>query len=272
MAYETVMYTKEAHIATLTLNRPDVLNALNDTMIEETLTVIDGINRDEDVRALIVTGAGRGFSAGADVEYLESSAKAMTQVPFTETGVGRHMRDKPTAFTISKALRQLGKPVIAAINGVTAGIAISIILACDIRIAADNARFAMAFVKRGLIPDGGASYSLPRLVGYGMACKLIFTGDVIDTQEAIRIGMIEEVVPPEDLMPHAQALGKCIAQNPPLAVRMAKRVLQTGADAQDFETQVNREVYIQNALFATDDFAEGVRSFLEKRPPQFTGG
>ena len=270
MPYERIIFEKGEGIATITLNRPDALNAWNEQMTEETIAAIREVSRDEDIRVLIVTGAGQAFSSGADVGRLEDTfLKGKT--PIVETGVGRWMLGKPAAITVALELRNLGKPVIAAVNGAAVGVGLSVALACDVRIASEDARFIAAWVKRGLVPDGGGSYLLPRLVGPGMAAKLIFTGDAIDAKEAARIGMADEVVSQRDLMKAAKELARRIAQNPPLALKMAKQTLYRGIDESDLESQIDYEIYLQYALFNTEDFKEGLKSFMEKRNPKFVG-
>jgi 2-(1,2-epoxy-1,2-dihydrophenyl)acetyl-CoA isomerase len=168
-------------------------------------------------------------------------------------------------------MRSMSKPVIAAINGPVAGAGFSLALGCDIRIASDKARFSMVFVKRGIVPDTGGSFTLPRVVGLPRACEIIFTGDAVEAIEAERIGLVNSVVPHTDLMKTAKALAERIAKNPPLAVAMAKADLYKGMEEKDIVKQMKREEKSQEKLIKTEDFMEAARAFIEKREPVFKG-
>jgi len=165
----------------------------------------------------------------------------------------------------------MDKPVIAAVNGVAAGAGFGVALACDIRIAAEEARFSLIFVRRGLIPDCGSTYNLPRVVGMSRACEMAFTGDLMDAREAERIGLVSRVVKAEALMKVTRELAQRIASGPRVAVQLAKRALYRGAIETDLATQSDYELYLQSMCFQTEDFKEGVTSFLEKREPKFKG-
>lgn len=269
MSYQTIIFQKEEKIAKLILNRPEVLNALTDQMVQEIKDAVDDVHKDENIRVLIITGTGRAFCTGADVSMMTGLSNE--PIPFVDTHIGRQMDKRSSMMTAPLPIWNMDKPVIAALNGVVAGMAVSVALACDIRIGTENTRFSMAFVKRGLGPDNGASYLLPRFVGPGMACKLTFTGDMIGADEAFRIGLIDELVPQDNLMNAANELAIKIAQNPPLTVRMAKRALYRGMTETDLETQMHYEGYVNDALIDTEDFKEGVNSFMEKRPGRFNG-
>ena len=269
MSYETLIIENEGGIATITLNRPQVMNAWNPQMAGEASEIIGDMDRDDEVKVVVLTGAGKAFSSGADVGRLRETAEG--KVPLLETTSGRVLTGQTSLLTAVENIRKLSKPVIAAIHGVAAGAGLSVALACDIRIAAEDSRFTMAFVKRGLIPDLGGTYLLPRLVGPGMAARLIFTGDVIDAKEAARIGMVDELVSPEEVLLKAKELARKIAQNPPLAVRMAKKALYKGMNETDLRSQMDYEIFIQGGLMCTEDFQEGVNSFFEKREPEFKG-
>ena len=261
MSFEATNYELENRVAILTLNCPEAMNSWNNQMREDALSLINEVKVDENIRVVILTGEGRAFSAGADIGRLSSFIEG--KIPFPGIGESTHL--------VVKELHKVDKPLIAAVNGADMGIGFSIALACDIRIASENARFGALFVKRGLIPDGGCCYSLPRIVGPGMAARLIFTGDVIDAQEAARIGLVCDVVPAAELMIKAKNLAHSIAENAPLALRMAKLSLEHGINATDFESQVNHEMYVQETLFRTEDFKEGIQSLLEKRESKFSG-
>lgn len=269
MSYQTIKINTREGVAVLTLNRPEVMNAWNPQMAEEASSAIQKMDSDDKVKVVVITGAGKAFSSGADVNRLRETASG--KVPFLETTAGTVMAGRTSLLTAVENIRKLSKPVIAAIHGVAAGAGLSVALACDIRLAAQDSRFTMAFVKRGLIPDLGGTYLLPRLVGPGMAAKLVFTGDVIDAPEAHRIGMVDELVAPSQVLSRARDLANRIAQNPPLAIRMAKKALYKGMNETDLRSQMDYEIFIQGGLMRTEDFHEGVTSFFEKREPNFKG-
>lgn len=269
MSYQTIIFEKETSVATLTLNRPEVLNAWNMQMAEEVSAAIENAESDDSIRVVVIKGAGRGFCSGADVGFMRELAEF--EDPFLDSVTGSTISGFSSMFSVTSALRNLSKPAIAAIHGVAAGAGLSLSLACDMRLAAEGTRFIMAFVRMGLIPDMGATYFLPRLVGPGMAAKLALTGDTIDAMEAGRIGMVDEVVPSADLTDRTRGLALRIAQNPTLAVTLTKQTLLRGMNQTDLESQVDYEMFIQNALRSTEDHKEAVASFLEKREPKFSG-
>lgn len=269
MLYETILVEKEKGISVLTLNRPEVMNAWNPQMAEETSNALEQMDCDDEVKTVILTGAGKAFSSGADVSRLRETADGT--LPFLQTTAGAVMAGRTSLLTAVEKIRQMGKPVIAAMHGVAAGAGLSVALACDIRIATKDSRFTMAFVKRGLIPDLGSTYLLPRLVAPGVAARLILTGEVIDAQEAARIGMVDELAAPNEALLQAKALAQKIALNPPLAIRMAKKALYRGMNEPDLRSQMEYEIFIQGGLMRTEDFREGVASFFEKREPEFKG-
>jgi 2-(1,2-epoxy-1,2-dihydrophenyl)acetyl-CoA isomerase len=185
--------------------------------------------------------------------------------------VGATMKGRRGVWDLTAAICNLPKPVIAAVNGVTAGAGFSVALACDIRIASDKARFSQIFVKRGLIPDSGATFFLPRIVGLAKACELVFTGDMIEAAEAERIGLVSRVVPHDELMNVTWELAERIASGPPITIQLSKMALHRGSIATSLEDQVDHENYVQQMCFATEDFIEGVKAFIEKREPIFKG-
>lgn len=259
MSYETIIFEKDQNVATITLNRPDKLNAWNGKMQEEMDKAINDVIGDNNIRALIIAGAGRGFCAGLDVSAMAELAKLGLK-----GGV-----EKSVAW-IAPQLRNMDKPVIAAVHGMCMGLGVTVALACDIRIASDDAKFSMAFIKRGVVPDTGTTYFLPRTVGTGNACELIFTGDPIDAKEAERIGLVNRVVPQDKLMTAAKDLATRIAQNPPISVRLAKAAIYKGLDA-DLLSQVQYEIVANRIAMTTEDHKEAIASFMEKRAPQFKG-
>lgn len=279
MEYRALLLEKEGHIGIVTLNRPEVGNALSDQMNEEIDTVLRELDRDHDIRAVIITGAGRHFCTGVDLTMFagpDRQSESHTEAPATasrpaEEGTKETAWGQGTVVGAVVMMRTMGKPVICAVNGPVAGAGLSLALAADIRIASDKARFSTVFVKRGLALDTGGSFTLPHTVGLPRACELAFTGDSIDAAEADRIGLVNRVVPHDELMTAAKALAKRIATNPPLAVSMTKASLYQGTAETNIIEQMNREMDIQGRLLLTEDFQEAATAFLEKREPRFKG-
>jgi len=259
-----LQYAVEDHIATVTLDRPEVKNALNRELYARLEEAFRDAHRDPDVRCVIVTGAGGAFCSGDDVRELMLAPRRDDDAP--------RVRDpKPRPTPAAMAVLECDKPVIAAVNGAAVGWGMDLTLFCDIRIASEQARFGELFIKRGLVSDIGGLWRLPQIVGPSRAAELLFTGDIIDAREAERIGLVSRVVPHGELMPAATALAAKIAANPPIAMRYMKQGLRTathGGDAIDVGAYVGSALAY---LFTTEDHREGALSFVEKRAPVFKG-
>ncbi len=274
MAYKALKLEREGAIAIITLNRPDAGNSFDFRLMEEVDAAVREVAADKKIRALILTGTGKYFSTGIDLGMF-TNAQAMVDKagPVDEiiTPDDDQTYGKGTVVAAVIRMRNMGKPAIAAINGPTVGAGLSLILGCDIRIASEKARFSMIFVKRGIAADTGGSFTLPRAVGLAKACEMIFTGDMIDAAEAERIGLVNKVVPHDELMKAAKELAARIAKNPPLAVAMAKADIYKAMAEKDIIKQMKREEKTQEVLINTEDFMEAATAFLEKREPVFKG-
>jgi len=267
MELKNIMYTKDEGIATITLNRPDKLNALDSPILIELMKAIDDAREDDAVKAMIMTGAGRGFCSGADLASPVSGSDPK------QPGINRPVRLEPfVSFGgVARRLHEFHKPIIAAVNGVSSGGGLSLALLADIRIVSDNASFIAVFVRRGLVADTGTTFLLPRIIGTANALKMMWTGEVVDAREAERIGLASAVVTPEALMPTARELAAKIAQGPSLAIELMKRMVYDGMEGNSFAQQAAYEGWAQEMCYLTDDFKEGVSAFLGKRKATFTG-
>jgi 2-(1,2-epoxy-1,2-dihydrophenyl)acetyl-CoA isomerase len=260
--YETVLFDNEGGVATITLNRPDAFNALNAKMAFELQDAFAEIARNSDIRAVILTGAGRAFCSGQDLRDHQSGVTD----PVREVREALMLRYGPLVL----AMRALPKPVVGAINGVAAGAGMSLALATDLRIAADNASFTQAFSKIGLVPDAGSNYFLPRLVGVARAMELALTSRRVSAEEAAQIGLVNRVVPADTLSTEAKTLAASLANGPALAIALTKRALLEGARSSLTEV-LSLEAELQGQCIVSEDFREGVQAFLEKREAHFAG-
>ena len=262
MLFKTLQLEIRSGLAILTLNRPEALNALNFEMGRELLTALRHLRESEAVRAILLTGAGRAFCAGGDIKEM---------VPAEGRKPGSFFEEPLKAFHDAiLAIREIPKPVVAAVNGHASGAGGNLALACDYRVAGEGARFNQAFVRLGLVPDCGGTFILPRLVGWGRASELILTGRVVQAREALQWGMVNEVVPDDQLMATAVAFAEKLASGPTAAYGRAKALLNRSLDA-TLESQVEAERRAQLELGGTSDFLEGLRAFVDKRPPKFEG-
>lgn len=258
-AFTTIRFEIADAIATITLDRPDALNAMTVVMKQELLSALWSVARDRSVRALVLTGAGRAFCAGQDLrERLEPDAAPLA--------VELRERYNP----IIRAMRSIDQPIVGAINGVAAGAGASLAFACDIRVAAEGASFLLAFGRIGLVPDSGATWLLPRLVGPAKAAELALLGDPFSVADAERFGLVARVVPAEALGETARELASRLASLAPRALALTKQALQRSWSV-GLDEALEDEAYRQGIAGATADHAEGITAFLEKRPPRFNG-
>jgi len=258
MPYESILFDVDDGIARLTFNRPERLNSFTTGMHAE---VRDALARlqPEAARVLVLTGAGRAFCAGQDLKERQAPDAAPLEVELRE-------RYNP----IIRAMRGLDQPIVGAINGVAAGAGASLAMACDIRIASDAASFALAFGRVGLVPDSGATWFLPRLVGATRAAELALLNDSVSAADAVRLGLVGRVVPAADLATEARAVADRLAAGAPRAIALTKRALNAAWE-HDLEAALEYEAQLQDLAGRTKDHAEGMAAFLEKRPPRFTG-
>lgn len=261
MSEKTVILQREGKICTLTLNRPDKLNALNGELRDDMLQALEEVRRDKEARVLVITGAGRSFSAGADMESVhlvqESALLADWGAKIYHDAI--------------LAIKNLDIPTISKINGDVYGGGTCIALVCDFKIASVDARFGFVFLRIGLCgADAGATYLLPRIVGFNKAMELLMLGQVIDAQEAARIGLIHKAVPAPELDKNVEDLAKRLASGPPIALKLTKRALWNSLD-RDILSELDFEGYAQGLCFQTEDNKEGVKALLEKRSPIFEG-
>jgi 2-(1,2-epoxy-1,2-dihydrophenyl)acetyl-CoA isomerase len=263
MPYKCLLYDVKERVATLTLNRPERLNALGDTLREDLYDAVSKCAADPDVGAIVITGAGKGFCSGGDVKSMSERGQSGDTPEALE-------RFTPIRDRVILAMRDCPKPIIAAVNGAAAGAGMNLALACDLRIASSTAKFTQAFVKRGLTPDWGGSYFLPRVVGVAKASELLFTGDLIDAARALELGIVNAVVAPEALMDEARTLAQRIAAGPPVAIALTKRAIHHNQDV-DLRAALEFETFIQGLARETEDYKEGVKAFMEKRAPNFRG-
>ena len=258
-----LQYDVAEHVVTVTLDRPEVKNALNRELYARLEEAFRQAHRDPEVRCVVLTGAGSAFCSGDDVREIMLGEKPAIAEPIV-----RDAKPRPTPAAM--AVLECDKPVIAAVNGAAVGWGMDLTLFCDIRIASERARFGELFIKRGLVSDIGGLWRLPQIVGPSRAAELLFTGDIIDAAEAERIGLVSRVVPHEELMPAALELARKIAGNPPIAMRYMKQGLRmsVAGDARDIGAYVMQSLAY---LFTTEDHREGALSFVEKREPVFKG-
>ena len=257
--YETILYQVDEHVATITLNRPDVHNAQNDTLRRELHDVFGALTTDDDIKVIVITGAGeRAFSAGADIRE------------FVATASPTQLRERRKRIEYRAMMDRCSQPIIAAINGFALGGGLELALACDIRITAENATLGLTEINLAIIPGGGGTQRLPRLIGRGKALEMILTGARIDAPTALRIGLVERVVPAAELAAAVEELARTIAAKAPVALRYAKEAVVKGLDL-PLADGLRLEGDLSTLLRTTEDRLEGARAFIEKRKPRWQG-
>ncbi len=261
---EELLVEQADHILTITLNRPDRLNAISGPMLNALSSTLQAANIDPDVRVVILTGAGRGFCSGLDLKDQTAGGDGAIQ-PGRR---GYQLFDLHNSPPI--VINRMDKPIVCALNGAAAGYGMDLALGCDIRIASENAKLGAVFAKRGVLPESGGCWYLPRLLGWAKAAEVAFLGDVLDANRSLELGLVNKVVPHDDLMTEARKWATQIANNAPLSVQSTKRMMRLGQD-ETFEAAVDHIFLQLLPLFQSDDFKEGLSAFAERREPQFKG-
>jgi enoyl-CoA hydratase/carnithine racemase len=264
---DPVLYEVDDHVATITLNRPDRMNAISVPMLQQLAERLEQADLDESVRVILVTGAGRAFCAGLDIKDAMAGTGIGGGSASGQRGGLRHLstRNLPTI-----ELFEMDTPVIGVINGAAAGYGLDLALGCDIRLVADDAKIITGFAKRGVVPESGGTWYLPRLLGWAKAAEIGFMGKDLTGTEAAEMGLANRALPADDLMPTAREWADAIAANAPLAVKAMKRLFRHGL-TEDFQSHSHHVLLQTMLLFQSNDFTEGITSFAERRPPNFTG-
>ena len=261
MAYEQIIYETVGAVGWIRLNRPERLNAMTSQLAAEALDALSAARDDQEVRSVVLTGEGRAFSAGQDLgEFTDASSG--------DRDIGAHLRAGYNRLVT--ALVELPKPVVAGVNGVAAGAGVSLALACDVRIASESASFLQAFIRLGLIPDSGGTYLLPRVVGLPKALELSINGEQVDAAEAMRVGLVNRVVPEERFPSELAAFAERLGGLPTRGIGETKRLMREALGL-PLAAALEKEAETQGELGRSEDFREGVRAFMEKRQPRFTG-
>lgn len=262
MAEDAVLLRREDAVATIVLNRPEKLNAIDNHVREGLEAALDAAGHDPGVRVAVITGAGRGFCAGGDIRSLIELKEGYHSATFREYLEAGH--------AVIRKIRMIPKPVIASVNGPAAGAGMNLALACDLRIASEQATFTQAFSRLGLHPDWGGTFSLPRLVGLGRAFEIFWLGEAVTAEEAKRLGLVNFLVPHESLAEETSRLAARLAAAPPLPMALLKQAFYERIQT-ELDRVLGSEVAAQMKCFASEDFSEGLRAFSEKRAPKFTG-
>jgi 2-(1,2-epoxy-1,2-dihydrophenyl)acetyl-CoA isomerase len=272
MDFSTVIYNTAEHIATLTLNRPEKLNAISPVMTQEIIRVLNEVDSDDDVRVLIITGAGKAFCAGADVGTLPGDAKNQAPVTGETTRTAEDIRRGLVASSgvILPKLQRLQKPTIAMVNGVAVGAGCDLAMGCDLRTGSENTRFMNAFIRIGLFPGWGGTWLYPRIMGLGKALEFLFTGDYLEAQEAEKVGVLNKLTKADELTSTTMTLAQKIANGPPIAMRLTKMQVYKGLEV-DLETALQMAAACETITLTSEDHKEGVKALREKRRPEFKG-
>jgi 2-(1,2-epoxy-1,2-dihydrophenyl)acetyl-CoA isomerase len=276
MASQTIILEKKENIATITLNRPERLNALDAQMMRRLNVVLDDVAKDDEVRVLVLTGAGKAFCSGADFRYREirEGKVSVEKAEELKAELDQELRAGkiPSAITTGAIFKlwHLDKPTIAMVNGDAIGGGFDLALACDLRVGSEDARFMVGFTRLAVVPDTGGVWLLPQIAGLAKAAELIFTADFIDAKEAERIGVLNKVVPSPELEKGTMALAQRIARWSPIVHRLNKKLLHQ-VPGMDLESALMHIAGALNITFGTEDYQEGIRAFAEKRPPVFKG-
>ncbi len=266
---DEVLYEVSEHIATITLNAPGRMNTISGLMLDQLTERLLQADRDRDVRCIVLTGAGKAFCAGLDMAAQMGAAKGSLGGMDSGTGEGIP-GELDLRFTPPTVLHNLDTPTLCALNGGAAGYGLDIALGCDIRVASSNAKLNPGFAKRGILPESGGTWLLPRIVGYAKAAEIAFTGRVLTAEQSLELGLVNHVVSPEHFAEAVRELAGEIAANAPLAVRAIKRMMRA-AETETFDQNVHHVFLQLLPLLRTDDFREGVAAYMEKRSPRFTG-
>jgi len=268
MSYEQILYEIKDSVAVITLNRPEVLNAWTPQMGQEICDALESSNKNDEVGAILVTGAGRGFCSGADMRLFDQITKGLQEAEDPIAALRKRREELFRAPDLIK-LALKSKPIIGAINGPAVGVGLTMTLPWDIRLASENARFSMAFVRLGLIPEAGSTFFLSRLVGFSKACELVYSARFFDAKEALEIGLVSRVLPQEKLMPTALEMARDFCERPPTALQLAKELMVKGAFFHGLEEASSLEDVYFLLCQASPEHREAVRAFLEKRKPDF---
>ena len=261
MEFEMILLKKEEAVGTIVLNRPKALNPVNKKTAQEISAALEDLKADPNIRSVILTGAGKAFSAGGDIREIENYTAQET------------MKFRDFMLVVKKMIldiRNTPKPVITAVNGLAYGVGFSLALSADVVLASENAGFCQVFVKIGLVPDGGSTFFLPRLIGFARSFPLVFSGDPISAKEALALGLVSKVVPPDKLEEEAIALARKLAQGPTRAMGLAKELMYAGME-RTLSEQLDEEASVQCLCRLTRDHQEGLQAFHEKRSPRFEG-
>lgn len=263
MGYNKLLFSTDSGVATITLNRPDKSNAFDDEMTRELLDALKQVERDETIRCIVLTGAGKNFCAGQDLHAFLERQKAPEGISVRDHLLNGYNK-------IVAKIRSIEKPFIAAVNGAAAGAGLGVACACDLRYASENAKFRMAFIGIGLAPDSGTSFLLPRLVGFGRALDMAITNELVDAREAFAWGLANRVYAPDELMPATLTMAQELANAPTRGIGLTKRAFNRALTG-DLESALDYEAHLQNIAVETADHTEGVNAFLEKRAPKYQG-